>query len=401
MQRQSEQTAMPFPFGDGRQLDLEDEYAQARATDGLFRVSMPYGDDAWLVTRMADAKQVLTDRRLSRAAAYADNIARVDAKPPTKLGLLSLDGAAHREVRSKIAPAFSAEAVAALRPWLFETAERLWTNMTDGRDRGEFVIGYARELPALLTAKLFGIPEQDWPRFRYYADGLLSVQLLPPEETMQRRRELFVHLAQLLGSSDVAEDGLLARLAAIEPDHEDTAHEYDATKMALAFFVGGFENTAQLLANVTYLVVTHPELAEKLTDPDAVPRVAEELMRFTRFGAAGAGVRVALEDVEIGGQTVRRGEAVIVSLTAANHDPSVSECPDRIIVDRPGVEGHVSFGFGPHNCVASRLAKAEIEISLRTIFGRGPRPRLAEGDDAIEWRNDNYLRGLSTLWLEW
>jgi cytochrome P450 len=388
-----------FPFGDGRQLEIEPEYEQARLLPGLMRVSLPYGADAWLVTRMADAKQVLTDRRLSRAAAYGDNVPRVSENAPAKLGLLSMDGPAHRELSAKISPAFSAQAVAGLRPWIEETAARLWHDMCVADTSGDFVTGYARPLPALVMAKIFGVPEADWDKFRHYGDALLPAGPLPAEETAQLRRELYMYLMRLMDPASEAEDGLLRRLASIQPEDETAAREYNPTNMAIAILIGGFETTAQLLANFVYLLATHGELADGITTaPETVPRLVDELIRVVPLGAVGVGPRVAMEDLEIAGQPVRRGEVVIVSGFAANQDPAACPRAATIDPDRSAV-AHIAFGHGPHSCIAARLARAEFEVSLHTLFVLGPRPRLAT--DAFQWRQDNLFRGLSTLRLTW
>lgn len=368
---------------------------------------MPYGDDAWLVTRMADVRQVLTDERLSRAAAYGENISRVTVLPPPPSGLLAYDGSVHRKLRARVAPDLSADAVNEKRPWITSVARNLWHSMTADADSGEFVQGFALELPAIVIAEILGVPADDRSMFRGFAEAVLSTTALDAEEVGRRRKELRRYLRELMDDCARTGRGLLSRLADLDSGVIDGGSEaadgpeIDPVGLATAILVAGFETTANQLANFTLLLTGEPEAAETLVDdPAAISDLVDELLRVVPLGVGGTFPRVATEDLEIGGRLVRRGEVIIAALGAANQDPAVFERPEEIAPERVE-KRHVAFGYGTHYCLGARLARAELEIALQTIFVGGPRPRLADRADAVVWRTGQMFRGPRRLWLEW
>src|SRR5262249_31234083 len=157
--------------------------------------------------------------------------------------------------------------------------------------------------------------------------------------------------------------------------------------------VAGHETTTNLIANGLLALLRSPDQLGKLkADPSLVPSAVEEFLRYgnpVQFTT-----RLAKEDVQFGGKTVRRGELVFLVLAAANRDPAHFPDPDRLDVSR-SPNHHLAFGQGPHVCVGAPLARLEAQIAFRTLLRRLPEMRLAS--EKVEYRDNFNLRGPKSL----
>jgi cytochrome P450 len=147
-------------------------------------------------------------------------------------------------------------------------------------------------------------------------------------------------------------------------------------------------------------LLAHPDqLALVREDPGLLPGAIEELLRFE--GPVERTLnRWAATDVELDGQTIRRGELVILVLNAADRDPERFPEPDRLDVTRTDLR-HLAFGRGTHYCLGAPLARLEAEIALETLFRRLPALRLAVPPDELEWRETPMFRRVVSLPVSW
>jgi cytochrome P450 len=127
--------------------------------------------------------------------------------------------------------------------------------------------------------------------------------------------------------------------------------------------------------------------------------VVEELLRFLSPGDL-ATSRVALEDMEIGGVTVKKGEGMIVLGYAANRDPDAFPEPDKFDVSR-GERKHVAFGHGLHHCIGAELARVELQVVLKTLFRRIPDVRLAKPWNELRYKDGNIMYGVYEMPVTW
>lgn len=126
--------------------------------------------------------------------------------------------------------------------------------------------------------------------------------------------------------------------------------------------LAGYEITAYQIGNVAYTLATRPDLVSDLTErPEILEQAVEELLRQIPLTAAAFYPRVATEDVELGGTTVHAGEAVLASMTSANHDESVYRDADAIDFDREAA-AHLAFSYGIHHCLGAQLARMELHV---------------------------------------
>jgi len=169
--------------------------------------------------------------------------------------------------------------------------------------------------------------------------------------------------------------------------------------------IAGHETTANMIGLGIAALLRDPDtVAEKTAvfrgdDDAAIANAVEELLRYLSIIQNGQR-RVALDDIEIAGETIRAGEGIIIDLAPANWDDSVFPGPDTLDLARPARQ-HMAFGFGPHQCVGQQLARAEMVIAFRTLFRRIPTLRLAVGIDEIPFKNDRLAYGVYELPVTW
>jgi cytochrome P450 len=173
--------------------------------------------------------------------------------------------------------------------------------------------------------------------------------------------------------------------------------------LAQGLLVAGHETTASQIPDLGYVLLTHPgQLAMLRADLGLVPKAVEELMRFVPLGVGAGIARYALENVVLGGVTVRAGEPVLPAMASANRDASVYSDPDALDLHR-AESSHVGFGHGPHHCVGAPLARMELQVALDTLLRRLPGLRFAEAgpDGGIAWKNGLSTRGPEHFPVTW
>ncbi|CAF1244873.1 unnamed protein product [Didymodactylos carnosus] len=151
----------------------------------------------------------------------------------------------------------------------------------------------------------------------------------------------------------------------------------------------------------TLTLLQHPDQLNQLRqDPSLIKGAVEEILRYLT-GSQFATRRVAIEDVEVGGQTIKKGEGVWALNASANEDESVFKDPTRFDIHR-APNPHLAFGDGIHQCVAEHLARAEIQIAIATLIRRLPNLQLAVPDDKVNYVTDHTRDfGVTTLPVKW
>jgi cytochrome P450 len=164
----------------------------------------------------------------------------------------------------------------------------------------------------------------------------------------------------------------------------------------------GHETTANMIALGTVALLENPDKAARLRDtddPNVIANAVEELLRYLTI-VHSLVVRIAKEDVEIGGQLVRAGEGLVMNLPAGNWDPAFTDQPDILDLGRPA-RGHLAFGYGVHQCLGQTLARAELQIALPILLRRLPGLRLAVPLEDLRFRNDMSIYGVHELPVTW
>jgi len=187
-------------------------------------------------------------------------------------------------------------------------------------------------------------------------------------------------------------DGLIHALLTAEIDG-DRLSEEEVIANCIVTMVGGQETTTNLIGNGMFTLLRHPQELERLrSDPSLTPSAVEELLRYESPSQHTA--RMAPTDRELGGRAIRKRQAVIAVMGAANRDPERFPDPDRLDLSRQP-NRHVAFGWAAHFCFGAPLARIEGQIAFDTLLRRLPELRLESGP--LEWRENLGLRGLRSL----
>ena len=369
----------------------------------LTRVRLWDGSIAWLVTRYAEQRALLADPRISADASHPHFPHRGAAQRElfkAERIFIVMDDPEHARLRRMLTAAFAIKRLEAMRGAIQRIADRLIDDMLAGPTPVDLVTALALPLPSLVICELLGVPYADHDFFQGTSRILLDSRTTP-ERAMCARRRLADYLDGLVGERLAnPRDDLLSGLAARVNAGELTLH--DASAMGRLLLIAGHETTANMIALGTLALLQHPEqLAELRETGDAalIAASVEELLRYLSIVQSGRR-RVALEDIAIGGHTIRAGEGVILAGDIANRDASVFPEPDRLDIHRDA-RGHLAFGFGVHQCLGQPLARVELQVVYGALFRRIPALRLAVDLTEIRFRHDSLIYGVDELPVTW
>ena len=391
-----------FPMTRRCPFDIPAEYRRLD-DDGITRVRLPSGQLAWAVTSHAHARQLLADPRLSSRRSRP-GFPRLSALPPDQAGqfdpsLLGMDPPRHTEIRRPIITEFTVKKVQRMRPRIQSIVDDHITAMLAGPKPADLITDLALPVPSLVICELLGVPYADHGFFQDRSHAFLDTALTA-QEHLTALQELTDYLDKLVSrAEDNPGDDLLGRLivknrAADNYDHDDTV------TLAWLLLLAGHETTANMIGLGTAAVLRDPDqLAELRADPSLWPGAIEEMLRYftiTDFVPS----RLAVEDIEIGGLTIRAGEAVVLLTAAADRDPAAFDDPDRLDIHR-GSRHHLAFGYGVHQCLGQNLARLELEVVFTTLFDRIPGLRAAGDLDALPAKDKSVIYGLESLPVTW
>ena len=372
-------------------------YAKLRARDPVHRSRLM---NAWVFTRYADADAILRDhRRFSsdprkRTAARRQRASLPNVEEPS---MLFLDPPDHTRLRALVNKAFTPRAVAALEPRIREIMTTL-LDAVDDPSAFDLMKAVAKPLPVIVIAEMLGIPPEDRAQFAVWSDQrarILEPTLTPEErETAEAAMQaLDEYLRPIISERRAApRDDIISALAQAE-EEGDTLTEREVLVMLRLLLVAGNETTTNLIGNGVLALLRHPDqLAALRGDAALIPSAVEELLRFD--SPVQVDLRSALDDCDVNGFRVRRGDNVVILLGAANRDPDRFPAPDRLDVRR-AEQNHLAFGRGIHHCLGAPLARLEGRVVLEALLERFRSIRLL--DDRPAFRNSVVLRGLHSL----
>ncbi|MFF8641981.1 cytochrome P450 [Streptomyces sp. NPDC015345] len=375
-----------------------DAYAELRKGAPV-KVRIRTGE-AWLVTRYADVRAILTDPRFSSDDTLPGFPVRIQLPPtPRVMSFTRMDGPEHGRLRRMAMTEFTARRTRALRPSVELLVERLADELERGPRPADLVARFTVRLPSLVIARMLGVPQEDECDFTELSQAVLS-QDATPAEIYGSFVEMTAYLDGLIRrKAEDPRDDLLSRLATRYLTTGELAHD-DLVAMARLFLVAGHETTAHQLSLSVLSLLREPGLWDRLRrDPGLFAPAVEELLRYWSITQDNQ-VRVAVEDAEIGGARIASGDGVILAYPSANHDESVFPGGDRIDLERDASR-HIAFGYGPHLCPGASLARMELEVALRALVGRFPGLRVADVPGAVSFRENTINYGLNSLTVTW
>ena len=375
-------------------------YTRLREKGPATRVLLREGLSPWLVTRWEDARAVLggpafrSDPTLPGAPLDREG---QQQSPPGFF--ITHDGQVHAAMRRTVTREFMVKRVDALRPAVARLTGELLEGLTEREGPVDLVEHFSLPLPSLVICELLGVPYEDHAFFQEESKRIID-RRSTAQEADQARVNLFQYLLGLVQAKRAAPgDDVITRLAA-QVD-EGVITDEDAAQIGTLLLIAGHETTANMIALSTVTLLQHPDqIPYVLGGPDQVAKAVDELLRYLSIVHVGLR-RTAVEDVTVGGVTIRAGEGVIISINVANRDPQFFTDPDDLDLARAEARRHLAFGYGIHQCVGQALARAELQIALPELFRRLPGLKIAVPPEEIAFRQDTIVYGVEELPVTW
>ena len=358
---------------------------------------------AWVVTRYADVVTVF-QRFLANRTPTPEQLTTMGLAKLTPLAqvmvlqMLFLDQPNHGRVRGLASKAFTPRRVEVLRSHIQDITERLLDAVQD-QGRMDVIADLAYPLPAIVTAEMLGVPTSDWQQLTAwsadFAQVLGNFQHTPETapRVMRSLEEMVAYFrAAVRQAARHPREGLITALLTAEIEG-DRLSEEEVIANTIVTMVGGQETTTNLIGNGLLSLLRHRDQLEKLrADLSLIPGAVEELLRYESPSQHTA--RLAPEDVELGGKLIRKRQATIAVMGAANRDPERFPDPDRLDITRQD-NRHVAFAWGAHFCFGAPLARIEGQTAFEAVLRRMPNLSLAA--EKVVWRENLGLRGLTAL----
>jgi pimeloyl-[acyl-carrier protein] synthase len=377
-------------------------YARLRTEDPVHWDSFLH---AWVVTKYPDVIRVLhhfsanrtpTPEQLSTMNLSALNpIAKVMVRQ-----MLFLDPPDHTRLRALASAAFTPRRVEHLRSHIQEIADSLLDGIIARGGRMDLIADFAAPLPAIVTAEMLGVPVADHDKLKDwsadFAEMLGNFQHNPERfprvlRSVESMGDYF--RAAMKEQGEQPRDGLIHAMMTAEVDGGKLSDEEIVANLIVTM-VGGQETTTNLIGNgMLTLLRNRKEMEQLRADSSIIPSAVEELLRYESPSQHTA--RLAPEDLEMGGKKIRKRQAVIAVMGAANRDPERFPDPDRLDLTRQD-NRHVAFGWAAHFCFGAPLARVEGQIAFETLLRRLPDLALETGAP-VTWRPNLGLRGLTAL----
>ncbi|GAA4517063.1 cytochrome P450 [Nonomuraea ferruginea] len=388
-----------------RPFDPPETYARLRERGDVHRMRYADGHEGWLVTGYAAARAVLADQRFSNRpelahpplasrADLAEEIRSQEFEVPPGF-FLRTDAPEHTRYRKLLTGQFTVRRMKQLEARIEEITEARLDEMEASGGPVDLVDAFALPIPSLVICELLGVPYEERAAFQEDTKILVSLDARASDALAAIGR-VFTYLYGLVSRKreHPGEDLLSGLIEGGELSDDEL------TGVAFLLLVAGHETTANMLGLGTYaLLADSAQLAALRDDPSLIGNAVEELMRHLTIIHVGP-VRTALEDVEIDGHLIRKGESVTLHLPVINRDPSRFPGGDRLDVTRPAT-GHLGFGHGIHQCLGQQLARAEMRIGFAALLRRFPGLRLAVPADEVPLRADMAIYGVHRLPVTW
>jgi hypothetical protein len=361
----------------------------------------------WILSRYSDIVEVLQDSRFSVDRRQSNLFRRLqpfaslrpDFTEAITRALLMVDPPDHTRLRRLVNKAFTPRVVENLRPRVQLIVDDLLDRVAKRKEM-DLIRDLAYPLPVIVISEMLGIAAEDHAKFKEWSDALTAlVDPMQAEDGMVPAQEAYVQLSAYLRRvfeerrREPRQD-LISALVSVE-EHGDSLTDAELLSLSALILSAGHETTTNLLGNAVVALLRNPRERRRLQDdPSLIGSAVEEFLRYD--SPVQLTDRVATEDCEIVGQTVRKGVLVGLVLASANRDPERFADPDRLDLARQD-NHHVAFGHGVHFCLGAALARTEAQIAISTLLRRFPD---FDGEkDPRGWKRSIVLRGPTSLRL--
>ena len=338
-----------------------------------FTAESEYGP-FWSITKYNDIMAVDTNHQVFSSEGGI-TIATQDGDEGPLPMFIAMDPPKHDVQRKTVSPAVSPMNLAILEPLIRERAAKILDSLPIGEEF-DWVDKVSMELTAMTLATLFDMPQEDRRKLTYWSDVVTAVPGHGLIDTLEQKMQIFIeyhaYFTELWNQRVNAEEpgGDLISMLAHGPETRDMSpREYFGNIVLLT--VGGNDTTRNTITGSVLALNQNPDQYKKLREnPDLIPSMVSETIRWQTPLAHMR--RIATQDHEIGGKTIKKGDKVVMWYVSGNRDDEVIHDPDSYIIDRERPRQHISFGFGIHRCVGNRLAELQLKIIWEEILKRFP-----------------------------
>jgi cytochrome P450 len=396
-----------FPF-ERPSFGPPQQYAALRDQGPLRRVKLWDGKVAWLALRYEDVRALLADNRFSadtRRPGYPSITETRDREKRMELPFfVMMDPPEHTRYRKILTKEFTLAKIERLRPTVMSVVAGLIDKLLEQGPPTDLVRSFALPIPTMIIAHMLGVPYSDHEFFQHRTEKLLSIDGLPGEAAKagDEMRAYMIDLLKEKARNPHRHDDIFGRLIIDRIQPGDVSYD-EAAMLAVMLMLAGHETTANQIALSMLSLMQDREIFTAVCADESgelIRRAVEELLRFHSI-VHFTGARVAREDVQYGGVTIKAGEGILPQILGANHDPSRFPLPGQFSISRTESCPHVAFGFGIHQCLGQPLARLELNVVLSTLPKRIPGLRLAVRADELPFKKLHFVHGLQALPAAW
>ena len=378
------------------QRDPYPVYAELRRETPVYR--HPAG--MHVVTGYTEVLRVLKTPDVFSSSAMGGTAPRIEADGSMRPGrgaLIGLDPPAHGEQRRIVSRGFTPRRIAELEPRIRAIAEEFVAKFVH-TGACDLIGDLGSPMPVTVIAELLGLDPSRRDDFKRWSTALVIGGTSIEGGEGRRRSRGMMHEFSTFMNGFIEEtrqnpgDNLVSVLISAEQD-AGTLDAAQVFSFAMLLLIAGSETTTNLIGNAVIALLQHPEqLEEVLADRSLVPQVLEETLRWD--SPVQLLMRMTVEDTELGGVKIPKGNMVMPVLAGANRDPEQFPDPERFDIHRD-TQGHLAFGFGNHFCLGASLARLEARIALENVLERMSNLRL--DTDVIERHASFLIRGPRAL----
>jgi len=384
-----------------RENRWHDYFRRLRNEDPIHANELESAGRYWSITKYEDIKTVSSNWEDFSSAQGITLGFRPDREapnlfPPSSPSFISQDGKGHDEQRKTVQPSVAPRNLAKLEPMIRERTAQVLDSLPDGEEF-DWVDKVSIELTTMMLATLFDFPFEDRRKLTRWSDIVFAIPQPGGvvETSEQKRDELLECVAYFTRLWDERRESPGDDLVSMLAHGEATKHLSAANHLGnlLLLIVGGNDTTRNTMSGSVYGLNEFPDQYDKLiADPGLVKKMVPEIIRWQT--PLSYMRRTATRDCELEGRSIKKHEQLLLWYISGNRDEDVFEDADRIDIERPNAGRHLSFGWGPHFCMGSRMAELQLRILWEEVLTRFDRIEVqAEPERTLS----SFVKGYANL----